>query len=337
MSFSISEAVGNQSQMKATLAAGLNTLDQAQTVVFTQYTKTVLPADGYVFWVASESTITVCGSVHFGIAKQQNEDETIAVNHVIFTAETQVQDFDAVSPTTMYVGTFDGLQFAFSNQGNFYRQADLWHYRGDAVYPALASQLVSSSAGLAALEPIVSNSLPIWLSQNSFAPVYPSYLVADNIAPPYISVHIEPEGTEALQAFPVWAWPQGNFLTTNGTQNVVDSYGNPLFTGLGITPTLYQQSYWQLMKDRVRLTLYGFNNQTAIQYLSSLMLYSLNTDAFGFMNSPAVRDDKRTQVELGVIAQRKHIDLEVSYYQATAAAISQRMIISASVGIRIYN
>ncbi len=41
------------------------------------------------------------------------------------------------------------------------------------------------------------------------------------------------------------------------------------------------------MRDKVRLTLYGLNNQQAIQFFQSLIDYSLNTDAFGFMNSPA--------------------------------------------------
>ena len=308
----LSESVGNQSQLQAALDAGLDTLDRGQSVTFTMYQKTVLPADGYVFWVATGQIVTVQGSVHYGIDKQQNEDETIAINRVIFTAESQIQQFDAISPTTMFLGTFEGIRFAFSRQGDYYQQANLWHYVGDAVYPALASQIVQSAAGLAALEPIVSNSLPIWLAQNSMALVYPSFAVPDNIVPPYIVAHIEPEMTEALGGFPLFVWP-----------GVIEP-------NTGASP-FHALPSEQLCADNVRLTLYGFNNQMAIQFFTSLMQYSLATDDFGFMNSPVVQDAKRTQVELGVLAQKKVINIKASYYQSTAAALAVRLILSATV------
>ena len=85
----------------------------------------------------------------------------------------------------------------------------------------------------------------------------------------------------------------------------------------------------QLAKDRVRLTLYGFSNQLAIQYLVSLVEYSLDTENFGFGNSPAIRDAKRTQTELSVIAMKKVIDIDAWYLQSTSDAIARRLILSA--------
>lgn len=328
---SITEAAGQQSQLQAALNQGLQSIDRNQTVTFTQYTKTILPADGYVFWVQTGTTETVNGSIHYAIDKHQNEDETIAINRVIFSSETEIQVFDSVSPTTIFIGTFDGRQFAFSSQGRFYEQAGVWHYQGDAVYPALASQLVTSSAALSALEPIVSNSLPIWLSQTQYGPVYPSFLVPDNVTPPYIVAHIEPEDTEALQQFPVFTWPgvaqPGDDLATNLGFSIAANDGATIVSDNAPFHNLPSD---QLMRDRVRLTLYGFNNQTAIQFLVSLMQYSINTDAFGFMNSPAIKDDKRGQVELSILAQKKHIEIIASYYQSTTYAIAQRLINSAN-------
>jgi hypothetical protein len=192
-----------------------------------------------------------------------------------------------------------------------YQQAGLWHYRGFAVYPALASQLVESAADLP-VGPIVSNSLPIWLAQNAMAPVYPSFLVPDNVVPPYITAHIEPSQTVALQGFPEFIWP-----------GVTEGGSDP--------SPLHDLPSSQLMRDTVRLTMYGFNNQQAIQFYASLIDYSLNTDEFGFCNSPAIRDEKRTQVEIAALAMKKTLEIQASYYQGTADAIARRLILSASV------
>ncbi len=332
----ILEALGNQSQLSAALNAGLDSIDRDCTVVFTMYNKTIIPADGWVYWVQTETNETVKGSIHYGIDKQQNEDETIAINRIVFTAEEQIQVFDNISPTTIFIGTYQGINFAFSRQGNYYTQANLWHYTGDAIYPAMQSQIITTSQ-LPSIQPIVSNSLPIWLSQSSFAPVYPSFLVPDNISPPYVVAHVEPESTEALQGFPSYNLFTASYSPAIGFFNIGNSsIGKSSFTpdvsipNSGASPLLEFPSN-QLSRDLVRLTLYGFNNQQAIQFFVSLQNYSLATDEFGFMNSPIIRDDKRTQTELGIIAQKKTIMIEASYYQSTAYAIAQRLILSAAV------
>lgn len=304
---SIAESVGSQSQLANGLAAGINTLSLNQSVQFTQYTKSSLPTDGFVFYVNTGVVTTVQGSLHYATDRQQNEDETIDVNRVVFTGLSQIDAFNQAAPDDLFIGTFNGTRFSFSARGSLYEQANLYHYLGNAVYPALASQLIDSAADLPS-SPIVSNSLPIWLSQNSFAPVYPSYLVPANVVPPYITAHVESSQTEA-PSFPIYQWP--------GTV-VPDSGASPL----------HDLASSQLALDRVRLTLYGFNNQTAIQYFVSLIEYS-RTDAFGFRNSPAIKDEKRTQVEMAVIAMKKTIDIEAWYYQGTTDAIARRLILQA--------
>jgi hypothetical protein len=309
----ISEAGNAPSQLAASLAAGLAQISNNQTVAFQLYTKSTLPTDGYVFWVATGTAVSVNGSLHVLTDRHQDEDQTIAANKMVFTATEEVSQFNAIAPGTMWVGSWqvDGtvLQVAFSETGANYQQAGLWHYRGFAVYPALSSQLVSSAADLP-VEPIVSNSLPIWLSQTTFGtttvPVYASYLVPDNVTPPYVVAHVEPDLTEA-PSFPIYQWP-----------------GNP-----DPLTALQQMSSSQLAKDNVRLTLYGFTNQMAWQYLAILIDYSVNSDDFGFGNTPTVRDEKRTQVEISAIAMKKTINIVAWYYQNAADVVARRLILEA--------
>ena len=341
---SISEASGAQSQLAAALASGTATISQNQTLTFTQYTKFILPLDGYVFWVATGNTQTAHGSVHYTIDSQQNEDETISINTIIFTSESLITAFNSVSPTTIWIGTFEGMQFSFSSLGGTYEQAGLWHYMGAAVYPAMSAQLVSNSSQLLARQPVVSNSLPIWLAYNQFGLVYPSFLVPDNLAPPYIVAHVEPERTEALQEFPLLKWP-GVLDAANASADLQkDGTALPLFTPVrngvdtlrisGSTnpgAPVYTLDSTQLLRDKVRLTLYGFNNQQATAFYVSLIADSMDNDTFGFMNSPALRDEKRTQREISVIAQKKILDIDASYYLTTAGVIAQRMLMQASI------
>ncbi|OYY59038.1 MAG: hypothetical protein B7Y55_01120 [Polynucleobacter sp. 35-46-207] len=307
----VAESLASPGPLAASLAAGLNSLSGNQSVVFNQYARSVLPTDGYVFWVSNGVSITVNGSLHQIIGQNQNEDETMSINKILFTSTQEVTQFNGINSGLLWVGEWlsDGvtLKVVFNDTASIYQQSGLWHYSGDTVYPALQSQLIASAADLPS-SPIVSNSLPIWLAQNSFAAVYPSYLVPSNISPPYIVAHIPPEDTKPIQQFPVYVSPG----VLSGSNN-------------------YLMPSTQLMIDKVELTLYGFNNQAAIQYLSSLMDYSLNTDDFGFCNSPVIQDEKRKQSEISVLAMKKKITILASYYQETSDAVARRLILSSAL------
>jgi hypothetical protein len=319
----MSGGIGNEEslgQLASLLASGLDSLSRNQTVSFQQYTKVVLSQDGYVFWVATGAPFNAVGSLHFSTDRVQEEDQTIGVNLLVFTSEQEITPFNAQNPQTLFIGTWalDGnpVQIAFSRRGAYYRQSNLWHYSGMAVYPAMTSQVVNSGADIPA-GPIVSNSLPIWLTLTTVGtetvPVYPSFLVPDNVTPPYIVAHIEPNLTTAIQPFPLFQWPGTPTPATN-TQN---------------------QTSQQLMQDHVRLTLYGLTNQQAIQYLSFLMDTSLNLDNFGFVSLPAIRDDKREQVEIAALAMKKTIEMDVSYYQSAADTQARRLILEALITVTV--
>jgi hypothetical protein len=85
----------------------------------------------------------------------------------------------------------------------------------------------------------------------------------------------------------------------------------------------------------VRFTLYGLTNQQAIQWLYALEKYSEYTDTFGFMNSPMIQDEKRTQPEIAAIAMKKTILLEASYYQSAADVVARQLITSASCSFTV--
>ena len=321
-----SEAAGSPNQLQTSLYQGLGSLSRNQKLVFTQYTKQTISEDGYVFWVAGSATITAKGSLHYSTDRSQEEDQTIGINAVEFTSEVEITELNGVNMGTLWICpwlTPDGntIQIAFSSRGAYYEQAGLWHYTGFAVFPALQSQLIATLADLPA-GPIVSNSLPLWLdaaanmgaivgSQAPTVPAYASYLIPENIVPPYVVVHIEPEMTKAIQGFPRYSWSQR--------------------TGTGP----YQLPGSQLMQDMVRLTLYGFTNQQAQQWLSGLIIYSLATENFGFMNSPAIQDEKRTQSEIAAIAMKKTITIHADYNQSAADMIVRQLILSASVSFQV--
>jgi hypothetical protein len=324
------EAAFAKSPLASDLAAGVDSISSFQEITFTLYKQLILPLDGYRFWVkadiispsalynsllfnrvafnavpkitAQASTLTVKGSLHYATDTRQEEAETYAANRVVLTSEEEVQDLSAVAPGMLWIGEFDGLRFAFSSRSSFYKQADLFHYVGFAVYADMATQIIDSPTSFSRSQ-IVSNSLPAWLALNSYFPpygisnpgiaLYPSFLVPDNIVPPFASVHVQPDGTRALASAPR--------LSSN-------------------------LSHSQLCADRVRVTLWGTRNASAADFVDAVYQYSTDVGVIGIMNMPVPRDEKRTQAELMTIAQKKVVDYEVSYNQNAMRDVARQLI-----------
>jgi len=284
--------------LQATLQAGVEVLSQDQIITFTKYIQLVLPADGFIFWAKTTNTIDVKGSLHFAGDQNQNEDETVGKSHVIFTSESEINAFTDIAPTEMFIGTFGELRFSFNHKKNFYQQASLWHYVGDAIYPAMLSQFLDTASDFDNINPVVSNSLPIFLQLNRYFPMYPSFAIPANIQPPYGSVHIDPSGTEAIQSIP---------------------FIDPI------------TSHYQLTSDMVRITIYGERNTNVLDFQDYLYQNSLDTDNWGLMNTPVVQDEKRTQSEYNILAQKKTFTMKVSYYQTRVNDIARQLILSAKI------
>lgn len=340
----VDEAAGAPTPMGSDLQQGVDTLSLDQEIVFTRYNRLVLPLDGFVFWVRADlvgqsampnvarpnaidinagkivgspepnafpriiapaKTLIAKGSLHYATRTNQEESETFATNLMIFTSEQEIQDLNEVGPETIYIATNDaGVRFAFSERKSFYRQADLWHYTGHAVYSDMQTQIVDSPIGFSRAL-VVSNSLPAWLDMArrrpayGFSvpfPVYPSFAVPANISPPFAAVHIDPVGTTAIGA----------------TQLIGPD-----------------SSLSQLASDRVRITMYGARNDQAQDFVAAVNQYSLDTDTIGIMNMPIVRDEKRMQPELGTLSMKKTVDFEVSYYQRRINDVARQLIAQA--------
>ena len=86
--------------------------------------------------------LTAKCSLHYTTDFRQEETENYAANRIVFTTNEEVQAFNDVAPGTMWIAEFDGLQFAFSSSSMRYRQANLWHYSGFALYADMQTQII---------------------------------------------------------------------------------------------------------------------------------------------------------------------------------------------------
>lgn len=289
--------ITNQSQIKDAIERGFNTVSEDQVIVFNKYDRYSLPADGYVFYIKdmNEPAISVGGSLHYSTDQQQRADETIGINRVLFTTQEEVNSFNDIERDTLWIGQIDDIRFCFTKRTNLIKSADTYHYQGDAIYPAMYSQIIDDASEYTP-ELIATNSLPLWLAMNEIMSVYTSYLVPSNILPPYAVVDVE--RTEALQSVPY-----------------IDS----------------TSSSWQLLKDQVKITIYGLDNDNSVDYLNYILNQSYLYDKFGVMNMPFVRDEKRTQSELGILAMKKSVAFDVSYYQSRVKDVAIQLILEANL------
>ncbi len=303
--------------LSSDLRAGIEQLSAQQEVTFIQYVKVTLPLDGFVFWVKADllspsatynaalspynsaywngqATITTPatqivarGSIHFASTKIQEETESYGRNQITFS-------------------NYSNIRFAFSDRQNFYKQADVWHYVGDAIYPFMSSQIIDDAQQINTGQQIVSNSLPFWLKLNNYTPTLPSYgfgntmmplfpshLVDPNLPPPFASVHIYPSSTQAIAS----------------------------------TPRIgFRSSHGQITRERVKITIYGLGNSYAMDFVDCVNQYSTDYNFFGITNVPTMRDEKVSQNELDIIAQKKSIEYEISYHQLRARDIARQII-----------
>ena len=247
--------------------------------------------------------LVVKGSLHYRTQANQSEDESYSVNQVVFTTSESVDNFETMDPGTIYIGTYDSIRFAFSEHGNFYRQADLWHYSGTAIVPTMESQIIDNPLQFDSINPVVSNSLPIWLSIQAFTPpapiwrgpvipMFPSFLIPRNQPLPYIAINIPPESIEALQAIAS--------MDANG-------------------------SLRQLVSEDVEFTVFGLRNDAIWDFAESLVSLSM-LGGYGIMEAPVIVDAKSTQPELDALAMKKTIRIKINYNQGRLRNLVRQLI-----------
>ncbi|MDS1913335.1 MULTISPECIES: hypothetical protein [Enterobacter] len=298
-------AESTNTQLSSVLKSAVKTISSSQSITFRLYVRRVLPVDGFVYWINAkilsqdelaqagigegDMEVTITGSLHKQIVSEQTETLSRDVNNIIFTPIEQVDNLNIEDPGAIYLGEYEGTQFAFSRLESRYNQAGIFHYRGMAILPTMRSQIIDKPEDISD-ELILSNSIPIWLSLREFATVYPSFLVPSNLKPPYIAADIR---------------------TT---------------TPLQLAPANRDGQRYQFVQDSVRLTLYGFSNQKALNFVDFVVEKALDGEEFGITNIPVVTDAKSNQVEINALAKKKTVDFEVNYYQATTRDISQQLI-----------
>lgn len=248
------------------------------------------------------------GSLHYSSQIEQREDAVVDTNSVVFTSLNEIQAFNQVGPDYLYVANYNDMDFAFASRGHLYEQSDLYHYVGQSLYSTNRTQLVKDPTTFAPAL-VVSNSLPIWLSMPGYVspyagmecplPLYPSYLVSDNLSTPFGSVHIS--DPVALQSQPM--------LLRNSSRR-------------------------QLTQERVRIAFYGADNDLISDFFDFIVRYAMDwTREFGFFGplAPTIRDEKKPQPELKILSQAKCIEFDISYNQQVARNIAQQFILGAKV------
>lgn len=309
----------SKGQMASALTAGLKTISESQEVTFSLYVRVILPLDGFLFWVKADLlsppgsqqpglparpvgvplALRAQGSLHWMTTTQQTDIASQGLNNVLFTTSKKIEEFNATDSDCMYIGEVDGAPFSFSWMGNRYEQADLYHYRGESIYPVMRSQMITSLDDFRPHELVVSNCLPILIALNSpggkSLSVYPSFLIPQNVVPPYVVVDVK--NTRPLQMAPL----------------IVDG------------------ERWQHVMDTVRVTLFGLDNARALQYVDYIVTQAMLYEQFGISNSPVPLDDKMNQREINAIAMKKHVDFEINYYQQAANLAALKYIKSVFV------
>jgi hypothetical protein len=294
------------SEQSEVLRQGLVQLSNNLNVTFTRYVASILPSDGYKFWVkaslilgeTSPFVLSVAGSFHSSINQEQNEEDTPAVTAILFTTQYEIAEMQSVNSSSIWIGEYLGSRFSFTRRGKYYPEANVYHYYGDAILSRMESQIIDDLNDLDTGDTIVSNSLPIWLDIDSTIDVYPSYLIPTNLPPPYISVDIDQ--TESITA--------GFSIDNDG-------------------------DFDNFQKEKVSLTLFGFNRKKAAEFLNTVHQHCMATDEMGVINTPIVSDEKSPQSDFNIIAQKKKISFLVNYRLSIMQIVVRRMLANATATI----
>ena len=285
--------------IEAILKDGASLLAQDRSVLFVEYTRVVV-ADGLVFWVKSgvlpgttALTKSVKGSLHYLINQKQEAEHSASQATVAFTSFEKVDDMIIDNQQKMWIASIAGFQYAFSGHANYYDTAKLWHYSGESVGAYLSMHIVDDLTNPPSA--YASNSIAFWLLQNTFFPVYPSFLVPANKKPPYAVCSLK---TKTIQAVPF-----------------IDRFGKTS----------------QLVMDDVEIKCYGVGNNVAIDFRDSINAI----EDLGIMVAGDITDDdsKPTASTYNIATTVKTITFAINYYQERARTMVADLILSAACAV----
>jgi hypothetical protein len=317
----LSESQTKQTALAGALSAGLDNIRYGQEIAFTPYIRLVLPIDGFVFWVRYDQVgaetlkdaglldegaqpITVDCDIHMATSTDQSEDENIDVSNVVVTTKQEVRPFHDAIVTVMWLAESEGVRFAINSRKSFSQQANVFHYVGKTIYPAMMTQIIDDASQFNLRELVLSNSTALWLFIASDIhravwlpgftfPLFPKYLIPDNLDPPY-----------------------GVVSPLEGT-----------IRGINLAPT-YSLTFSRdhFVEEEVDIILYGCPHRIAADFVDSVLGYTLAETTFGIQNTPTIKDEPRQQTELSVLAQKKRINFKINFHQRVLRDMAIRLI-----------
>lgn len=296
-------------QLSSVLDTAIETISSRQEIVFQLYVKQVLPLDGWIYWVNASIlspdllasmgitrplTFSARGSLHRQSINSQTDESVQAINTIIFTSEDKIDELNSNGQPTLYLGSYDGTQFAFSRMNSRYTQADIFHYVGDAVLSTMRDQIINNTSDIDLSDVVVSSSLPIWMGLNKYMTIYPAMLADQNMTPPFATA-------KCSNPKPVAG---GYYLDNESNQS-------------------------QLVSEDVVISITGLKNAAAMDFIRYVNEYTQSPSAeFGITNIPFIQDERVPQNELNAIAMRKTIKFEINYYQSRVRNIARQLITS---------
>ncbi|QDH14152.1 hypothetical protein E3E12_08070 [Formicincola oecophyllae] len=285
-----------------------------QNITFRQYRRMVLPLDGHVFWVATGTTQTLAATLNAATSAVQTAQETASPTALTLTinASDDLKPFTARAQGLLWVGTWQGQDFAISNASTSDLNAGSVLYSGQTITAPFAAQFVDDASQLDNKALLTSSCLPAFLAMPSQptpltkscpwpegVPVFPSFAVPDDQPTPYIAVCCRPKTLA-----PVSMAPSHDAASKTSSQ---------------------------IVREGVRLTLMGLDNQQACQVRDYVRQWALGHDSvLGVVNSPVIRDRPQKNPATATQAVRKTIDFTVMYPQRAMADIAMGLIKAAA-------
>jgi hypothetical protein len=279
--------VTSSHELENTLFEGYKHLG-AKNITFTKYVRRVLPVDGWVFWVKSSliegevapfSKVYLC-STHIQRNQTQEATKTNSISSIGLTVNKKIEDLHEVNQSVMWLGEYQGVKFSFNAQANYYEEANIFHYAGDAVYIENTPNIIDDieDLDLDLENGIVTNCIPIFITLNQQVQIYPAFLAPTNLKPPYATIEVkDTRGIAAGQSY------------------------NPF------------EDSSLLSWDKVELTIYGLRKKQLSDFLKYLENQQLVTEAFGMYWLPSVQNENVPQSEINVLTNKKVLNFDVSY------------------------
>ncbi|CAI3958064.1 unnamed protein product [Commensalibacter communis] len=286
------------------IQSGLDVMRLDQKLDISYYQKTILPYDGFVFWVKMRKKTSIDAMIHYTDELKHEDQSFYNDANLIITTKEYLFDFFQNDLEILPVFDYEGKQYAIRRSGQNTQHATIFHNFARIIEPQFQSLFLNNKKDFTRKTVQFSNSISrfILLANGYFDlvkipyEIYPEWLVPFNKKPPYITIGISE--TEALNVGHKRTMVEGK-----------ETFINPA-------------------KDHIELNLYGLDNHEAINFLATLEKWSLIYQQIGFLNIPRVTDLHNTQNEIGSLSQKKVIEIEVFYYQSANIdeALLDRMI-----------